>query len=157
MQRYLSAKILGCSLNRIIGLIVLAAFFIMSSSCGTLLYPERRGQGKGSIDAGVAVLDGLGLILFVIPGLVAFTVDFATGAIYLPRGQRTSLDLDNIRVVKVKPKNLTRKNVNMIVKTDSGVTEDIDFAKARVYKMNGQGDFVEVAGYNSIPWAVAEK
>jgi hypothetical protein len=157
MNRYLSAKILGFSINRIVGLTVLAAFFFVSSSCGTLMYPERRGQGAGRIDAGVAVLDGIGLLLFIIPGLVAFTVDFATGAIYLPGGHRTSFDLDNVRVVKVNPKNLTRENINRIVKTDSGMTEDIDFAGARVYKTNGQGGFVEVSGYDSIPWAVTEK
>ncbi len=32
----------------------------------------------------LVVLDGLGLLLFVIPGVAAFAVDFSTGAIYLP-------------------------------------------------------------------------
>lgn len=52
--------------------------------CGTILYPERRGQRGGQLDWGVVLLDGLGLIFFLIPGLIAFAVDFATGAIYLP-------------------------------------------------------------------------
>jgi len=54
------------------------------SGCGTILYPERRGQTGGRIDVGVAVLDGVGLLLFLVPGLVAFAIDFSTGAIYLP-------------------------------------------------------------------------
>lgn len=54
------------------------------TACGTLLYPERKGQTGGRIDPGVAALNGIGLLLFVIPGLVAFAVDFHNGTIYLP-------------------------------------------------------------------------
>lgn len=32
----------------------------------------------------MAALDGLGLVLFFVPGVIAFAVDFYTGAIYLP-------------------------------------------------------------------------
>jgi hypothetical protein len=61
-------------------------------ACGTLLYPERRGQKSGRIDPAVAIMDGLGCLLFVIPGLIAFAVDFATGAIYLPGGRRGEVE-----------------------------------------------------------------
>ncbi len=54
------------------------------AACGTLFYPERRGQISGQIDSGVAILNGIGLLFYVIPGVIAFAVDFATGAIYLP-------------------------------------------------------------------------
>jgi hypothetical protein len=56
----------------------------IATGCGTILHPERRGQPSGRLDWGVVVLDGLGLLLFFIPGVIAFAVDFATGAIYLP-------------------------------------------------------------------------
>jgi hypothetical protein len=36
------------------------------------------------LDWSVVALDALGLILFFVPGVIAFVVDFATGAIYLP-------------------------------------------------------------------------
>jgi hypothetical protein len=62
--------------------------------CGTILYPERRGQPAGNIDAGVVVLNAVGLLFFFVPGVVAFAVDFATGAIYLPKGQDRSKILD---------------------------------------------------------------
>lgn len=52
--------------------------------CGTIFYPERRGQPAGKLDWKVVAFDALGLVLFFIPGVVAFAVDFATGAIYLP-------------------------------------------------------------------------
>src|SRR5689334_19695970 len=56
-----------------------------AAGCGTILHPERRGQPPtGRLDWGVVLLDGLGLIFFFIPGLIAFAVDFSTGAIYLP-------------------------------------------------------------------------
>jgi hypothetical protein len=57
-----------------------------SLGCGTLLYPERRGQPVGKLDIWVVLLDSIGLVYFVVPGLVAFAVDFTTGAIYLPPG-----------------------------------------------------------------------
>jgi hypothetical protein len=54
--------------------------------CGTILYPERSGQPVGKLDIWVVLLDSIGLVYFVVPGLVAFAVDFTTGAIYLPPG-----------------------------------------------------------------------
>lgn len=53
--------------------------------CGALLHSERVGQPHSrDLDWKVVALDGLGLLLFFVPGVVAFAVDFATGAIYLP-------------------------------------------------------------------------
>ena len=54
--------------------------------CGTLLFPERRGQESGDVDPNIVLLDALGLLLFIVPGVVSFIVDFSTGAIYLPPG-----------------------------------------------------------------------
>jgi hypothetical protein len=57
------------------------------TGCGTILHPERRyAPNDGRLDWGVVLLDGLGLLLFFIPGVIAFAVDFTTGAIYLPPG-----------------------------------------------------------------------
>ena len=63
---------------------VLSGSTLSLSGCGTLLYPERRGQPKGQLDWSVVLLDGIGLLLFLVPGIIAFAVDFGTGAIYLP-------------------------------------------------------------------------
>jgi hypothetical protein len=58
------------------------------AGCGTLFYKERLGQPHSNrIDWCVAAADGLGLLLFFIPGIIAFVVDFHTGAIYLPCDQ----------------------------------------------------------------------
>lgn len=56
------------------------------SGCGTVFYHERIDQPRShDIDWKIAGLNGLGLILFFVPGVIAFIVDFYTGAIYLPR------------------------------------------------------------------------
>jgi hypothetical protein len=53
------------------------------------MHNERCGRPHGGrIDWGVAALDGLGLLLFFIPGVIAFVVDFSTGAIYLPEPEQ---------------------------------------------------------------------
>lgn len=55
------------------------------TGCGTMFHNERVGQPHSrDIDWKVAGLNGLGLALFFVPGVVAFAVDFYTGAIYLP-------------------------------------------------------------------------
>lgn len=72
-----------------------AVFTVQVASCGWILYPERRNNaGKGGeIDPAVAVMDGLLLLLVIVPGVVAFAVDVATGAIYLSGGKRAAIDL----------------------------------------------------------------
>jgi hypothetical protein len=58
------------------------------SSCGTIIYPGRVNQThRGALDPAVVILDGIGLFFFIIPGLIAFAVDFGTGAIYYPSGK----------------------------------------------------------------------
>ncbi len=52
--------------------------------CGTILYPERRGQAKGPLDWKIVGMDAVGLLFFFVPGVIAFAVDFNNGSIYLP-------------------------------------------------------------------------
>lgn len=55
------------------------------SGCGTLFHSERIHRPHSrDIDWEIAALNGLGLALFFVPGVLAFVVDFYTGAIYLP-------------------------------------------------------------------------
>lgn len=70
--------------SRVIGGALVAALLVQLSACGSLFYPDRRGQIDGRIDPAVAGLNAIGLLFYVIPGLIAFGIDFATGAIYLP-------------------------------------------------------------------------
>lgn len=63
---------------------ICAVLIVQLTGCGTILYPERKGQTGGRIDTGVALLDGIGLFVFVVPGIIAYAVDFYNGTIYLP-------------------------------------------------------------------------
>jgi hypothetical protein len=68
-------------------------------ACGTLLYPERKGTQSGKIDPLVAGLDAAGLLFYIIPGVIAFVVDYNSGAIYLPRGRSSAAESD-VKVVR---------------------------------------------------------
>ncbi|MDH3808256.1 MAG: hypothetical protein OES29_06465, partial [Desulfuromonadales bacterium] len=68
----------------VLSLMVASTLVLQLAACGTILYPERKGQVSGKIDVGVAVLDGIGLLFFIIPGVIAYAVDFSNGTIYLP-------------------------------------------------------------------------
>ena len=73
--------------HRIVSGVLAATLLAQLAGCGTLFYPERRGQLNGQIDPAIAALDAIGILFYVIPGLIAFAVDFGTGAIYLPEGR----------------------------------------------------------------------
>jgi hypothetical protein len=114
-------------------MVVLATLLLQLSGCGTILYPERRGQRGGSIDAGIAVLDGIGLLFFLIPGVIAFAVDFSTGAIYLPGGHRSSLPAEGIKVVGVNPTELRNiDTLKEIVVRETGISKAVDLNRAEV-------------------------
>lgn len=95
-----------------------------AAGCGTILYPERRGQPAGRLDWGVVALDGIGLILFFVPGVIAFAIDFATGAIYLPPDDGPSYSLGrrqgNLRTIVVKPDRLSRAEVARVLSAETG-------------------------------------
>ncbi|WP_016703738.1 hypothetical protein [Pseudomonas chlororaphis] len=76
---------------RIIGGVLVATLLTQLTACGSIFFPDRRGQIDGKIDPLVAVLDAVGLLFYVIPGLIAFGVDFATGAIYLEPGKTAQI------------------------------------------------------------------
>lgn len=83
--------------SRVIGGVLALTLTAQLTACGTLFYPDRRGQIEGKIDPAVAGMDAIGILFFVIPGLIAFAIDFATGAIYLPGGQQASLAPEQLR------------------------------------------------------------
>lgn len=64
---------------------IFSSILFTISACGAIFYPERNGNTT-KVDPKVAVFDGIGLIFFIIPGVVAYAVDFATGCIYLEKG-----------------------------------------------------------------------
>jgi len=112
--------------------VLTAVLSLQSVSCGTLLYPERRGQTAGRLDVGVVLLDAVGLLCFLIPGVIAFAVDFSSGAIYLPAGKSAkSSDLENgMRVVRFDPKNYTPKTLEELISREAG--REFHFSDERI-------------------------
>lgn len=81
---------------------------VTAPGCGTLLFPERVGQPRcGPLDWKVVALDTCGLLLFFVPGVIAFAVDFYNGTIFLPAcqcGRSTPADADRSLVAVAVPR-----------------------------------------------------
>jgi hypothetical protein len=116
-----------------------------AAGCGTILYPERRGQQGGTLDTGVILLDGLGLLLFFVPGVIAFAVDFATGAIYLPPGESQKLsDRGNrkeFQTIYHPPASLSRSEIAKVVSKHQGQVVSLDEGKYRSAELKSLDDF----------------
>lgn len=72
---------------------VVGASIVTLSGCGTLFHPERKGQLSGDVDPVVAIANGVGLLFFIVPGVIAYAVDFSNGTIYLPSNSSASVDV----------------------------------------------------------------
>jgi len=91
----------------------------LSLGCGTILYPERRGQKTHArVDAGVAVMDACWVLLFIIPGVIAFVVDFSNGAIYLPGG---AVGANSLKVVQTPTAHPDSASIERVVKQQTGL------------------------------------
>lgn len=129
---------LGKTLATGLSIFVAMAMVVQIIGCGTLIYPERRGQKSGAIDPGIAILDGIGLLFFIIPGLVAFGVDFTTGAIYLPGGtKKSSTSTREMKVVRVHPSELNEDTIKEIVIKETRCPVSLDLTKAEIYVLEG--------------------
>jgi len=121
----------------------MAGMMLQVTSCGTLMHPERKGQKSGRIDAGIAVLDGLGLLLFIIPGVIAFAVDFSNGTIYLPPGgvslQNMPNDLADMEAIRVDKQALTKANIELLVREHTGTSIDLSSPNVKVTRMDSEG------------------
>lgn len=111
---------------------------VQLAGCGTLMHPERKGQQGGRLDAGIVILDALGLLFFIIPGVIAFAVDFSNGTIYLPPGATGSLGRKEIQVARFDPKHATAATIEEIIYKETG----------RRVKLNQKG--VEVSRLESL-------
>jgi len=122
--------------------LVCAVLIVQLAGCGTLMYPERKGQKSGKIDAGIAVLDGIGLLFFFIPGIIAYAVDFNNGTIYLPGTSRSSLDPKNIKQVKFDPKHYTNATIEKIIKEETGYEVKLYQDNMKISKLKSVDDMM---------------
>ncbi|MCI0682021.1 MAG: hypothetical protein L0Y71_07955 [Gemmataceae bacterium] len=122
---------------------LLVAAAVLQASCGTILHPERRGQPAGRLDIGVVALDGIGLLLFLVPGVIAFAVDFATGAIYLPPEYSHAGPLPGTspREVRIEPAELSPQRVETIVREQTGKTVTLQPGGYRAMRLQKLDEF----------------
>ena len=120
--------------------VVMVGSLGFQTACGTLFYPERRGQERGQIDPTVAILNGLGLLLFLVPGIIAFAVDFHTGAIYLPPDEETAADgQKDMRIVHMDPDTITPETLAAVIEQHTGKQVTLTEQDIEVMRL-GKGD-----------------
>jgi hypothetical protein len=107
------------------------------------LYPERKGQKSGKIDVGVAVLDGIGLLFFLIPGIIAYVIDFNNGTIYLPGTFLGALETEDFKEVKFDPKNSSMKSIEEIIKNETGYDVSLYQRQMKIVKLESSDDIME--------------
>ncbi len=120
-------------MKKVLSLLFCSILAVQLVSCGTLLYPERDGQKTGTLDLTVVLLDGVGLLFGIIPGVIAFAVDLHTGAIYLPPGHPRSkkdsiiqADEDKLYVLKIDPNGLNMTALLDILTEETGIPVRMD-------------------------------
>ena len=133
---------MGNKLSRPLSVLVCAALVIQLAGCGTLMYPERRGQRGGRIDAGVAVLDGIGLLFFIIPGVIAYAVDFSNGTIYLPGTARGHVSLKDLKQVRFDPKQYTDAALEKIIKDQTGLEVKLTKDSVRISQLKSTDEML---------------
>ena len=132
--------------TRRVGYLLALVLAVQASSCGTLLYPERKGQKDGRLDTTVVLLDGVGLLFFIIPGLIAFLVDFNNGTIYLPGtegdGHSSLTTPDGTRWITthVGPGRLDAATIRAVVGEKTGVWLDLDDPRLQVRTVESGSD-----------------
>jgi hypothetical protein len=113
---------------------LVAVLVIQLVGCGTILHPERRGQAAGKVDADIVILDAIGLVFFFLPGVIAFAVDFSTGAIYLPKGETSKTEelLSRIEIRDYNPESRDLGDIVAVVEAQTGLK--LDPASLRVIR-----------------------
>lgn len=130
--------------------LLLAGNVVWVTSCGTIIHPDRVGQPHGGrLDVSIVLLDGLGLLCFFIPGVIAFVVDFATGAIYLPPGYSDAGEPKEWRVVNVPKEELTRERIEEVVSREVGRPVDLDAEEVRIERLRSVDEAAE--RFNAAP------
>lgn len=112
------------------------------SSCGTIIYPDRVNQKeRGDLDIIVVGMDAVGLLFFLVPGIIAFAVDFGTGAIYFPedhkKGKRETTIFDKVDS-QVK---LNQKEIERIVSDRAGQPIDLNSGTVQVTRIENLNQF----------------
>jgi hypothetical protein len=123
--------------SRIFNSAIIALLVFQLTGCGTLLYPERKGQKAGHLDSGVVILDGIGLLFFLIPGIIAFAVDFGNGTIYLP-SSAIIIRSSHLKQIKFDPKHTTLAQIEKIISDETGRSVKLSQSNIRVSHLKSE-------------------
>ncbi|MCY1534100.1 hypothetical protein D9M68_694580 [compost metagenome] len=135
--------------SRVIGGVLAATLFTQLAACGTLFYPDRRGQIEGRIDPVIVALNAVGILFYVIPGLIAFGIDFATGAIYLPGGQTAQVDPQELKNVVNADGKVDNAKLKALIEVQTG--HSLPFNDPRLIQHSGSAE--RLAAYGLRPAA----
>lgn len=120
----------------------------VSVGCGTMLHRERVDAPRTNhIDWKIAALDGLGLLLFFVPGVIAFVVDFQTGAIYLPPEEVASAkpvvppSEEPLRQISLSREELSREGIESLVARETGREIALSDETTRVSSLATIGEY----------------
>jgi hypothetical protein len=103
-------------------------------SCGYILHPERRNQKSGHVDWAIVGLDAIGLLFFIIPGLIAFGVDIASGTIYMSSNNNFSnLEFREYKKIKIKGE-VNEKNIIAAINESTGIVIDFDNPNLKIIR-----------------------
>ena len=142
------------STNKITKTIVMSLTMVLVlqlTGCGIILHPERKGQVGGKVDPAIAILDGIGLLLFLIPGVIAFAVDFSTGTIYFPHGRHSSLTPAEMDSIKQNGKVDVNK-LNALLSSKLGQSINVQSSNVQVKQFSSEDKLL--AYWSSISSAV---
>ncbi|MCY1285501.1 hypothetical protein D9M68_611200 [compost metagenome] len=135
--------------SRLIGGLVAATLLTQLTACGTLFFPDRRGQIEGQVDPVVAGLNAIGLLFYVIPGLIAFGIDFATGAIYLPAGQHAQVSPELLKDAIGADGKVDNARLKAIIERETGHSLPLDDPRL----LQRSGNLQQLAAYGLQPAA----
>ena len=111
---------------RLIGGVLVATLLTQVTACGSIFYPDRRGQIDGKVDPAIAVLDAVGLLFYIIPGLIAFAVDFTTGAIYFEPGKTAQVAPEKLKEAIGPDGQVDNRKLQTILETELGRSFPLD-------------------------------
>nr|WP_314491979.1 polyribonucleotide nucleotidyltransferase [uncultured Pseudomonas sp.] len=134
---------------RFVGGVVIATLLTQLTACGTLFYPDRRGQIDGKIDPGIVALDAVGLLFYVIPGLIALGVDFATGAVYYKDGETAQVAPEKLRQAVEADGKVNRVKLQAILESELGQRLPLNDPRL----VEHRGSVEQLAAYGLVPAA----
>jgi hypothetical protein len=123
---------------RLIGGVLIATLLTQVTACGSIFYPDRRGQIDGKIDPVIVALDAVGLLFYIIPGLIAFAVDFATGAIYFEPGKTAQVAPEKLKDAIGADGKVDNHKLQTILETELGRSFPLDDPRLIQHKGSAQ-------------------